>query len=118
MNHINDFDPEYTQNINHLKFLESESIHIIRETITETINPVMLYSIGKDSAVMLHLIRKAILQKPFFPLLHIDTTWKFQDMYNRDEKIKNIGMELIVHQNPEAVEKGINPLIMEHFTQN
>ena len=111
MNHINDFDPEYTQNINHLKFLESESIHIIRETITETINPVMLYSIGKDSAVMLHLIRKAFYpSKPFFPLLHIDTTWKFQEMYKfRDEKIKNIGMELIVHQNPEAKEKGINP---------
>ena len=111
MNHIKDLDPKTTPNISHLKYLESESIHIIREMISETKNPVMLYSIGKDSAVMLHLLRKAFYPSiPFFPLLHIDTTWKFQEMYKfRDEKIKNIGMELIVHQNPEAKKKDINP---------
>ena len=97
--------------MNHLKYLEAESIHIIREVISETVNPVMLYSIGKDSAVMLHLAKKAFYPSlPPFPLMHIDTTWKFQEMYKlRDKAVKNIGMELIVYQNPEAKEKGINP---------
>ncbi|MDC0228208.1 sulfate adenylyltransferase subunit CysD [Alphaproteobacteria bacterium] len=97
--------------MNHLQYLESESIHIIREVISENVNPVMLYSIGKDSAVMLHLMKKAFYPStPPFPLLHIDTTWKFQEMYKlRDKVVKEIGMELIIYQNPEAKEKGINP---------
>ena len=97
--------------MNHLQYLEAEAIHIIREVISETVNPVMLYSIGKDSAVMLHLAKKAFYPSlPPFPLMHIDTTWKFQEMYKlRDKVVKNIGMELIVYQNPEAKEKGINP---------
>ncbi len=97
--------------MNHLQHLEAESIHIIREVISETENPVMLYSIGKDSAVMLHLAKKAFYPSlPPFPLMHIDTTWKFQEMYKlRDKAVKDIGMELIVYQNPEAKEKGINP---------
>ena len=97
--------------MNHLQYLEAESIHIIREVISETVNPVMLYSIGKDSAVMLHLAKKAFYPSlPPFPLMHIDTTWKFQEMYKlRDKVVKNTGMKLIVYQNPEAKEKGINP---------
>ena len=97
--------------MNHLECLEAEAIHIIREVISETVNPVMLYSIGKDSAVMLHLAKKAFYPSiPPFPLMHIDTTWKFQEMYRlRDKVVKNIGMELIVYQNPEAKEKRINP---------
>jgi len=96
--------------MNHLQYLEAESIHIIREVISETINPVMLYSIGKDSAVMLHLAKKAFYPSlPPFPLMHIDTTWKFQEMYKLRNKVKNTGMKLIVYQNPEAKEKGINP---------
>ena len=97
--------------MNHLKYLEAESIHIMREVISETVNPVMLYSIGKDSEVMLHLAKKAFYPSPPpFPLMHIDTTWKFQEMYKlRDKAVKDIGMELIVYQNPEAKEKGINP---------
>lgn len=97
--------------MNHLQHLEAESIHIIREVISQALNPVMLYSAGKDSAVMLHLAKKAFYPSPPpFPLMHIDTTWKFQEMYKlRDEEAKNSGMKLIVHQNPEAMEKGINP---------
>lgn len=96
--------------MNHLKYLEAEAIHIIREVISETVNPVMLYSIGKDSAVMLHLAKKAFYPSlPPFPLMHIDTTWKFQEMYKLRDKVKNTGMKLIVYQNPEAKEKGINP---------
>jgi len=97
--------------MNHLQYLEAEAIHIIREVISETVNPVMLYSIGKDSAVMLHLAKKAFYPSlPPFPLMHIDTTWKFQEMYKlRDKAVKNTGMKLIVYQNPEAKEKGINP---------
>ena len=97
--------------MNHLQYLEAEAIHIIREVISETVNPVMLYSIGKDSAVMLHLAKKAFYPSlPPFPLMHIDTTWKFQEMYKlRDKVVKNTGMKLIVYQNPEAKEKGINP---------
>ena len=96
--------------MNHLQYLEAESIHIIREVISETANPVMLYSIGKDSAVMLHLAKKAFFPSlPPFPLMHIDTTWKFQEMYKLRDKVTNTGMKLIVYQNPEAKEKGINP---------
>jgi sulfate adenylyltransferase subunit 2 len=95
----------------HLKRLEAESIHIIREAVAEAQNPVMLYSIGKDSGVMLHLARKAFYPAPPpFPLLHIDTRWKFQEMYLfRDFMARESGMDLLVHTNPEAIEKNINP---------
>jgi sulfate adenylyltransferase subunit 2 len=97
--------------LSHLQRLEAESIHIIREVIAESEKPVMLYSIGKDSSVMLHLARKAFHPAiPPFPLLHVDTTWKFRDMYiMRERMAKESGMELLVYKNPEAVEKGINP---------
>ena len=97
--------------LSHLDRLEAESIHIMREVMAQAENPVMLYSIGKDSAVMLHLAQKAFYPStPPFPLMHVDTRWKFQAMYQfRDEVAKNIGMELIVHINPEGVEKNINP---------
>jgi sulfate adenylyltransferase subunit 2 len=95
----------------HLSQLESEAIEIMREVVSEAENPVMLYSVGKDSAVMLHLAKKAFYPSPpTFPLMHVDTTWKFQEMYKlRDKAAKDAGMELIVHQNPEAKEKAINP---------
>ena len=95
----------------HLKRLEAESIHIIREAVAEARNPVMMYSIGKDSGVMLHLARKAFYPAlPPFPLLHIDTRWKFQEMYLfRDFMARESGMDLLVHTNPEAIEKNINP---------
>lgn len=95
----------------HLKRLEAESIHIIREAVAEAQNPAMLYSIGKDSGVMLHLARKAFYPAlPPFPLLHVDTRWKFQEMYLfRDFMARESGMELLVHTNPEAIEKNINP---------
>jgi sulfate adenylyltransferase subunit 2 len=95
----------------HLKRIEAEGIHIIREAVAEAENPVMMYSIGKDSAVMLHLARKAFYPAPPpFPLLHVDTRWKFQEMYlMRDYIAAESGMELIVHINPEAIEKDINP---------
>ena len=98
-------------NLTYLQRLEAESIHIMREVIAETDNPVMLYSIGKDSAVMLHLARKAFFPSPPpFPLLHVDTTWKFRAMYEMRERMtREMGMDLIVYQNPEAVELGINP---------
>ena len=98
-------------NLTHLNRLESEAIEIMREVVVEAENPVMLYSIGKDSAVMLHLAKKAFYPSPPpFPLLHIDTTWKFQEMYKlRDKAAKVAGMELLIYQNPEAKEKGINP---------
>lgn len=97
--------------LTHLKQLEAESIHIIREVMAEFENPVMLYSIGKDSAVMLHLARKAFAPgAPPFPLLHVDTTWKFRSMIDfRDRMAGEVGMELLVHTNEEGVEKGINP---------
>jgi sulfate adenylyltransferase subunit 2 len=97
--------------LTHLERLEAESIHIMREVVAETERPVMLYSIGKDSAVMLHLAKKAFYpSRPPFPLLHVDTTWKFRDMYAlRDKAARAAGMELIVYQNPEALAKGINP---------
>ena len=97
--------------LTHLQRLEAESIHIMRETVAETDNPVMLYSMGKDSAVMLHIARKAFFPAPLpFPLLHVDTTWKFRDMYAmRDQVAGEPGMRLIVHRNPEALARGINP---------
>jgi sulfate adenylyltransferase subunit 2 len=95
----------------HLKRLEAESIHILREAVAEAQNPVMMYSIGKDSGVMLHLARKAFYPAPPpFPLLHIDTRWKFQEMVLfRDFMARESGMDLLVHTNPEAIEKNINP---------
>src|ERR1700755_2926807 len=104
-------DAPVRQKLTHLQRLEAESIHIMREVVSESEKPVMLYSVGKDSAVMLHLAKKAFYpSKPPFPLLHVDTTWKFKEMYKlRDKAAKDAGMELIVYQNPEAKEKGINP---------
>ncbi|MGB8693403.1 MAG: sulfate adenylyltransferase subunit CysD [Steroidobacteraceae bacterium] len=97
--------------LTHLERLEAESIHILREVVAEAGKPVMLYSVGKDSAVMLHLARKAFYPlPPPFPLLHVDTTWKFRDMYAlRDRMAQESGMELLVYQNPEAKARGINP---------
>ena len=99
------------QTLTHLQRLEAESIHILREVVAEAERPVMLYSVGKDSAVMLHLARKAFYPSPPpFPLLHVDTTWKFKAMYDlRDKAARDAGMELLVYQNPEAAERGINP---------
>ncbi|WP_096281275.1 sulfate adenylyltransferase subunit CysD [Marinobacter sp. LV10R510-11A] len=95
----------------HLKQLEAESIHIIREVAAEFDNPVMLYSVGKDSAVMLHLAMKAFAPgKPPFPLMHVDTTWKFREMITfRDKMAKKVGMKLIVHTNQEGVAQGVGP---------
>src|SRR6266550_1161147 len=95
----------------HLKRLEAESIAIMREVAAEFHNPVMLYSIGKDSGVMLHLAMKAFHPaKPPFPLLHVDTTWKFREMIAfRDRMADNLGLRLLVHTNAEGVAKGINP---------
>jgi sulfate adenylyltransferase subunit 2 len=97
--------------LTHLQRLEAESIHILREVVAEAERPVMLYSVGKDSAVMLHLARKAFYPAPPpFPLLHVDTTWKFRDMYAlRDRAAREAGMELLVHHNPDAMARGINP---------
>lgn len=99
------------ERLTHLQRLEAEAIHIMREVVAEAENPVMMYSVGKDSAVMLHLAKMAFYPSPPpFPLLHVDTTWKFQAMYAlREKAAKDAGMELIVHRNPEAEEKGINP---------
>jgi sulfate adenylyltransferase subunit 2 len=96
----------------HLKRLEAESIEIIREVVAEFKNPVMLYSIGKDSSVMLHLAIKAFHPAPLpFPLLHVDTTWKFRDMIKfRDDTAKRLGLKLIVYINQEGVERGISPI--------
>jgi sulfate adenylyltransferase subunit 2 len=97
--------------LTHLDRLEAESIHVMREVVAESDKPVMLYSIGKDSACMLHLARKAFFPAaPPFPLLHVDTTWKFRDMYAMRERMaREAGMELIVYQNPDAKARGINP---------
>ena len=97
--------------LTHLQRLEAESIHIMREVAAEAERPVMLYSIGKDSAVMLHLAKKAFYpSRPPFPLLHVDTTWKFRAMYAmREQAAADLGVELLVHQNAEAVARGINP---------
>ncbi|HMO44212.1 MAG TPA: phosphoadenosine phosphosulfate reductase family protein, partial [Phenylobacterium sp.] len=99
------------ETLTHLQRLEAESIHIMREVVAEAERPVMLYSVGKDSAVMLHLAAKAFYpSKPPFPLLHVDTTWKFKAMYEMRERMaKELGFELLVHRNPEALERGINP---------
>jgi len=103
--------PEAKRSLTHLQQLEAESIEIMREVVAQAENPVMLYSVGKDSAAMLHVAKKAFFPSPPpFPLLHVDTTWKFQEMYKlREKAAKQAGMELIVHQNPEAAAKGINP---------
>jgi sulfate adenylyltransferase subunit 2 len=97
--------------LTHLQQLEAESIEIMREVVAQAENPVMLYSVGKDSAAMLHVAKKAFFPSPPpFPLLHVDTTWKFQDMYKlREKAAKEAGMELLVHKNPEAEAQGINP---------
>jgi sulfate adenylyltransferase subunit 2 len=97
--------------LSHLDELEAEAIYIIREVVAECEKPVMLYSIGKDSSVMLHLALKAFYpEKPPFPLLHVDTTWKFKEMIKfRDDTAKKYGLELITYTNPEGVAKGINP---------
>ena len=97
--------------LSHLRQLEAESIQIIREAVAESERPVMLYSVGKDSTVLLHLARKAFFPaKPPFPLLHVDTTWKFREMYAfRDRAAAEAGMELLVHQNPDALARNINP---------
>ncbi|MCU1715528.1 sulfate adenylyltransferase subunit CysD [Pseudomonas sp. 5P_3.1_Bac2] len=97
--------------LTHLKQLEAESIHIIREVAAEFDNPVMLYSIGKDSAVMLHLARKAFFPgKLPFPVMHVDTRWKFQEMYSfRDKMVAEMGLDLITHINPDGIAQNINP---------
>jgi len=97
----------------HLRQLEAESIHIFREVMADCEKPVLLYSIGKDSSVLLHLALKAFYPgKPPFPLLHVDTTWKFRDMITfRDETARRLGLELIVHINPDGLEQGISPFI-------
>lgn len=101
------------ERITHLKQLEAESIHIMREVAAEFDNPVMLYSVGKDSSVMLHLAKKAFAPGvPPFPLMHVDTTWKFKEMIQfRDYMAKKLGMKLIVHQNPEGLAMNINPFV-------
>src|SRR5258707_6317050 len=100
-----------TRKLSHLDRLEAESIFILRETVAEVAKPVMLYSMGKDSAVMLHLAKKAFFPGTLpFPLLHVDTNWKFRDMYAERERVAaEPGVELIVYRNPEALDKGINP---------
>ena len=102
---------EETVTLTHLQRLEAESIHIMREVVAEAENPVMLYSIGKDSAAMLHVAKKAFYPSPPpFPLLHVDTTWKFKDMYAlREKAAADASMKLIVHKNPDAEAQGINP---------
>jgi sulfate adenylyltransferase subunit 2 len=105
-------------NLTHLKQLEAESIHIIREVVAEFERPVMMYSIGKDSSVMLHLARKAFHPGRLpFPLLHIDTTWKFRDMIAfRDRTAAEMGLDLMVHTNPDGLAQGINPF--DHGSKN
>jgi sulfate adenylyltransferase subunit 2 len=101
-----------SQTLSHLDQLEAESIHIIREVAAECAKPVMLYSIGKDSAVMLHLARKAFYPGRLpFPLLHVDTTWKFRDMISfRDRTARELGLDLLVHINPDGLARGIGPI--------
>jgi len=103
--------PPTTAELTHLQRLEAESIHIMREVVAECERPVMMYSIGKDSSVMLHLAMKAFFPaKPPFPFLHVDTTWKFRDMITfRDETARRLGLDLLVHTNREGLEMGINP---------
>jgi sulfate adenylyltransferase subunit 2 len=102
--------------LTHLQRLESESIHIIREVVAECDNPVMLYSMGKDSAVMVHLAKKAFHPGALpFPLLHVDTTWKFREMYAMRQQAADSGLQLLIHRNPEAEAQGINPF--DHGSQ-
>src|SRR5262249_30052983 len=110
-------DASSTVTLTHLQRLEAESIYILREVVAEGEKPVMLYSIGKDSSVMLHLAKKAFYPaRPPFPLLHVDTTWKFREMYAMRERMASeLQMELLVHQNPEAKALGINPF--DHGSQ-
>ncbi len=105
-------DAPASASLSHLEQLEAESIHIIREAVAESENPVMLYSIGKDPSVLLHLALKAFYPaKPPFPLLHIDTTWKFRDMIAfRDARARELGLDLIVHVNDDGLARGINPI--------
>ncbi|WP_255556308.1 sulfate adenylyltransferase subunit CysD [Methylococcus sp. Mc7] len=105
--------PPHERRQTHLKHLESESIHIFREVVSEFERPVMLYSIGKDSAVMLHLAMKAFYPgKPPFPLMHVDTTWKFRDMIAfRDRRARELGLDLIIHVNEDGVRQGISPFV-------
>ena len=115
LNQANDYKPSSieikSEDLTHLEKIEAEAIHIIRETSAEAENPVMLYSVGKDSAVMLHLAKKAFYPAPPpFPLMHVDTGWKFDEMYQfRDLMASDSGMSLIVHKNKNGVEQGINP---------
>ena len=115
LNQVNDYKPSSAEikneSLTHLEKIEAEAIHIIRETVAEAENPVMLYSIGKDSAVMLHLAKKAFYPaSPPFPLMHVDTGWKFDEMYQfRDLMANDAGMELIVHKNKDGVDQNINP---------
>jgi len=115
LNQANDYQPSLVEikneSLTHLEEIEAEAIHIIRETSAEAENPVMLYSVGKDSAVMLHLAKKAFYPAPPpFPLMHVDTGWKFNEMYQfRDLMAIDAGMQLIVHKNQEGVEQNINP---------
>ena len=112
-----------TKTLTHLKRLEAESIQIMREVAAEAENPVMLYSVGKDSAVMLQLAMKAFYpSKPPFPVMHVDTTWKFREMIEfRDEMCKKLGLDLIVHINEEGVKEGIKwverPFLISSFVQ-
>ncbi len=107
-----DADVPTASTLTHLEQLEAESIHIIREAVAESENPVMLYSIGKDSSALLHLALKAFYPaKPPFPLLHVDTTWKFRDMIAfRDARIRELGLDLIVHVNRDGLDRGIDPI--------
>ena len=107
-----------TKKLTHLQQLEAESIHIMREVAAEFDNPVMLYSVGKDSAVMLHLAMKAFAPgKPPFPLMHIDTTWKFKEMIAfRDQRVKELGLDLLVHSNQQGIDDGINPFDHARYT--
>jgi len=107
-----------TKKLTHLQQLEAESIHIMREVAAEFDNPVMLYSVGKDSAVMLHLAMKAFAPgKPPFPMMHVDTTWKFKEMIAfRDQRVKDLGLDLIVEKNEQAVIDGINPFDHARYT--
>jgi sulfate adenylyltransferase subunit 2 len=103
--------------LSHLRELEAESIHVIREVAAEFARPVLLYSIGKDSQALLHLARKAFHPAPVpFPLLHVDTTWKFRDMYAfRDRIVRELGLRLVVHRNQRALDEGVNPF--DHSSQ-
>ena len=107
-----------TKKQTHLQQLEAESIHIMREVAAEFDKPVMLYSVGKDSAVMLHLAMKAFAPgKPPFPLLHVDTTWKFKEMISfRDKQAQKLGLELLVHSNQQGIDDGINPFDHARYT--